>query len=614
MTARHAIAAPSEQQLALASVRDVVMGHAATHTLGNREALLRAYEEFIPELEEHLWRSGCDTVLLERYQAAHRQMEQLLAGQEDDPRHKIMVVLSVADRPQLLEDCLASLVQLCELFQYGGKRNGRYPKVAMFIADDSRDEACIARHRELASGCALQGIETHYFGAHEQLACLDALPAETQQRLQRIIGTHDRNAFYHKGASAMRNISYLKLHELVQSESGPLLFHFIDSDQEFRVKIATPAGDRDLYALNYFHALERLFSRSDALVVTGKVVGDPPVSPSVMASGFLDDVIAFVHEIAATEPDGACCFHAAPTAHAEAAAAYHDMPELFGFAPVHSSFAYACDLAAPHTNGDCLDHFAACLNRFFYGEHPTRKTRYGYAGPGLGVTPARTVYSGNYIVRSEGLRYFLPFAPLRLRMPGPTLGRILQSELGTRFVTANLPMLHQRTVGTRGEMEFRPGIDAARERVDISGEFVRQFYGDVMLFSIEKLAAMGYPEAVPEMAIVEVLEITRTMLLEGYNKRQQAIGQKLVLLKEQVDTADVRWKASANHRSAALRQLEAFIADIDHNFGRSSTAYAAINDANVWLRKRAELAGAIAAYGEDRACWDGLLFGEQIIP
>lgn len=615
MTAPHDIAAPSEQQRALASVRDVVMGHAAGHTLGNREALIRAYEEFLPELEQQLWSSGCEPALLERYQSAHRQMEQLRtelgAEQGEDTRHKIMVVVSVADRPQLLEDCLTSLVRLCELFQYGGLRHGRYPKVAMFIADDSRDETCIARHRELANGCAERGVETHYFGAREQLECLDALPAEAQERLKRIIGEHDLATFYHKGASAMRNISYLKLRELWRSATEPLLFHFIDSDQEFRVKVDSPAGDRDLYAISYFHALDRLFSRSDALVVTGKVVGDPPVSPSVMASGFLDDLIAFVHGIAETDPSGACCFHAAPASDVESGAAYHDMPELFGFAPVRSSFAYTCDIAGPHSNGDCLNHFTAGLNRFFYGEHPTRKTRYSYAGPGLGKAPARTVYSGNYIVRPEGLRYFLPFAPLRLRMPGPTLGRILQAELAARFVTANLPMLHQRTVGNRGGMEFRPGVDSAHERVEISGEFVRQFFGDVMLFSVERLTSMGYPEAtVSETTIIEVLDTTRAALLEGYNKRQEAISQKLAHLKAELDGAEAWWNKTANQPLSAIVDIESFIADVDHNFGPASTAYAEINDFNCWSRRRTELAKAIAAYGDDRMFWEGLLFGE----
>ena len=73
-------------------------------------------------------------------------------------------------------------------------------------------------------------------------------------------------------------------------------------------------------------------------------------------------------------------------------------------------------------------------------------------------------------------------------MSGPTLGRLVKAELGPRFVSANLPMLHKRTVESGGQSEFRPGIETAREVIDMSGEFERQFYGDVMLFTIERLA------------------------------------------------------------------------------------------------------------------------------
>ena len=49
-------------------------------------------------------------------------------------------------------------------------------------------------------------------------------------------------------------------------------------------------------------------------------------------------------------------------------------------------------------------------------------------------------------------------------------------------------MLHNRTVESGGQSEFRPGIETTRATIDMSGEFERQFYGDVMLFSVEKAA------------------------------------------------------------------------------------------------------------------------------
>jgi len=49
------------------------------------------------------------------------------------------------------------------------------------------------------------------------------------------------------------------------------------------------------------------------------------------------------------------------------------------------------------------------------------------------------------------------------------MGRLLKSEIGSRFVSANLPMLHRRTVENTGRCEFRPGIVSAQDAVDLCG-------------------------------------------------------------------------------------------------------------------------------------------------
>ena len=55
--------------------------------------------------------------------------------------------------------------------------------------------------------------------------------------------------------------------------------------------------DNKLYAVNYFYYLDRAFADGQVQILTGKVVGDPPVSPSVMAGRFIDDVIMFLSQI-----------------------------------------------------------------------------------------------------------------------------------------------------------------------------------------------------------------------------------------------------------------------------------------------------------------------------
>jgi hypothetical protein len=53
-------------------------------------------------------------------------------------------------------------------------------------------------------------------------------------------------------------------------------------------------------------------------------------------------------------------------------------------------------------------------------------------------------------------------------MSGPTAGRLIQAEIGPRFASVNLPMLHQRTIQRGAADDFRPGVEGlGRSVVDI---------------------------------------------------------------------------------------------------------------------------------------------------
>ena len=136
----------------------------------------------------------------------------------------------------------------------------------------------------------------------------------------------------------------------------------------------TADGDGNVCAVNFFAQLDAIFSATDADVLTGKVVGDPPVSPAVMAGNFLDDVAGFLHEMAASDPALPYRPNAANTQ--EADAAYHDMAGLFGFANPADAYRYRCALAGAPSDADCFGDFAQRLKGFFHGEHPTRITWY----------------------------------------------------------------------------------------------------------------------------------------------------------------------------------------------------------------------------------------------
>ena len=552
----------------------------------------------IAELEVALWQGVPDDALLGTYQAAFRGLESLVARQRCDRRHRFIVVIPVADSPQQLHHCLDSLLQQCQVFGYGGRHRGRFRKVSVLLADDSADPVAIARNREIAADVDRAGIDILYFGADQQLDLIDRLAGVD---LRAIIGEHPRDAFGHKGQGVMRNIAYLKLAEIsAQRPDEPLLFYTIDADQEFRVRVETPDGGRSLCAINYLYEFDRLFSTTDTQVATGKVVGDPPVSPAVMAGRFLGDLIAFLREMAGSDPRQT---YRQPDPAGAAGAAYHDMADLFGFASGEAAFRYRCTLSGAPSDADCLDDFARRLNSFLHGEHPTRVTWYHHRPAMQSVQPARTVYTGNYVFNRAALASFIPFAPLRLRMSGPTMGRLLRAQLGAHFVSVNLPMAHRRTLPATGRSEFRPGVAGARQTVDLCDEFERQLYGDVLLFAIERLAGSGDTQAgFSPSQVAATLDAVHAEMQDRYRARQAQIGERLHQARGLVHDATAWW-VQDSELSAAVDLFDAFLANMAHNFGAHSPCFARIAGSGNWQRWRACQLQAIGGLAADRRQW-----------
>lgn len=570
-------------------------------TMSGSSQQIDLYTQAISQVEQMMW-SGQVTEWLELYQQLYQEKEALIKAQGSDERYPICIVIPVADRPQHLKTCLQSLQELCAAFHYGGVENHRYEKISVIIADDSMHETSMQQHRKLACEYSERGLDTEYFGISEQLKQLQMLDIES---MAGILGTTDRACFYHKGPSVMRNIVYLKLNAQKKKNQ---LYYFVDSDQEFRVKIQSASGEQDVCAINYFAELERIFSQQKVSILTGKVVGDPPVSPAVMAGNFLQDVIAFVHEISDKPVSAACEYHAAKQ-QKKAEAAYHDMAALFGFEASQDAYEYRCDLMGEHNHADCFTRFSNKLNQFFYGEHPTRKSFYAYTGEGADVQPARTIYTGNYVFNASGLKYFIPFAALRLRMAGPVLGRVIKAEIGEEFVSANLPMLHKRTVEQTGKSEFRPGVSQRDKEVDLSDEFERQYYGDVMLFAMEQLIPSGYPESLSDKQhIREVVASTEQNIQQQYADKHAEIMRKLVLLKLLFRASD-NWWNQREDLELAKQSIEQFIHNIELNYSPSSQAHSLMNSADKKSKRLTEIVQAIHAYPMNRKLWESVSQG-----
>jgi len=321
----------------------------------------------------------------------------------------------------------------------------------------------------------------------------------------------------------------------------------------------------------------------------------------------LEDVLALLAEMAGLGADAPCAFHRGSSSHDDAA--YHDMAKLFGFEHSGETHRYQCRLQGRHDHAACLSGFARRLNRFFDGEHPTRVTPYRHVDVQASLTPARTVYTGNYVLSPAALRYFIPFAGLQLRMAGPVLGRLIQTSSGDAFVSVNLPLLHRRTVEETGSSEFRAGVDRSVSLVDLSGEFERQFFGDVMLFTVIDLVKRGYPEHLPAVDDIRAqVQATETGMRAHYAETRQRVLARLGELEVFMSGPDHWW--NADNRTADMRALfEQFTATLRANFGDDSRAWRLLEDEAYCDTRRAAIVDALRSYREDRQSWERVLQG-----
>ncbi len=568
-------------------------------------ALLAVYDALYPQIEARMWAADDAGFVhwLATYQALSREQQALIATHGGRKLRRFVLGIPVADRPAHLENCLESILQQCRLYGYGGQSaDGRWEAFTVVVAEDSGTPAAVAAHRALVAAYREQGLDVVHLDLPEQYALLQSIPAAERAALGRLLTTQPAERFHRKGQAANRNLCYLKMLQVAR-EPESTLYYLVDSDQSFLVNRQTATGEQAFAALNYFHYIDRIFTSGEVNVLTGKLVGDPPVSPAVMAANFLDDLAAFVERIGTCDPHAACSFHAA-SAPPAGDAVYHDLAALFGFDGAATPCEYRCPLQGPHDHAACFDHFAARLGAFFFGEHPTRRTLFQYSGSFLAHTPARTVYPGNYIVDFTGLRYIIPFGHLRLRMSGPTAGRLIQAEIGARFASANLPMLHGRLAAATLHGEFRPGV-AQRDdaSVDIADEFERQFFGDVMLFSVvEWLKRRDLAALVDAPAVAAVVARVEDELLDLYSAKHAAVNARRAALERWLAAPPAAWR-----EAPALAALARFLRNIAANFGDDAPAWRKIRSPAHREARRRQIADALVHYRAERAVWDRLV-------
>ena len=571
------------------------------------QTVMELYEQVYPLLEQELWSTNKFDTTLQLYQSLFREQELLITQLGQDSRNDFLLSIPIADRPEHLRSCLESIYQLCLLYGYGGKNSdGIYKKIKVIIAEDSKQQEHIQQDIALAEEYSAKGLQVIHFGQQEQYDLLQAIPPEKRQYLGSILTTQPAQKFYLKGQAANRNLSYLKFLQLTKNKHTTL-YYLVDSDQTFMVNRETECGQQSVPAINYFYYINRIFSHTDTTMLTGKLVGDPPVSPSVMAANFLQDVTAFLQQLAVMKASHSCQFHQAGAVTEDAA--YHDMASLFGFEKRQSHFDYHCSLQGVHDNLNCFSEFSERVNAFFFGEHLTRKTSFIYQKSFMDLSPARTIYPGNYIVNYDGLKYIIPFGDLRLRMSGPTAGRLIQAEIQQRFMSVNMPMLHTRTLQDNSASDFRPGVEKQAETINLTDEFERQFFGDLMLFTVVKLSGQGDFEKMFEVeGIKQAIDIVEQELLALYQAKHEKIKQTNRELENLLNDKTKWWHSTEYDERAkpAIQKIQQFINNIELNFGGQSEAYLQILSTNHREQRKRQIIQALLSYRHQREVWDSL--------
>lgn len=583
----------------------------------NIRPIATIYEEALLVLEEYITATGFKPGLLTLLKEIFGELEDLLALQKTVERHSFLVVIPLADRPTMLKNCLESILRQCTDFNYGGKivsdltGDHTYARIAVLVMDDSKDRANINAHKTMARDITRAGLRTYYIGLAEQSGVVSEIPESFWKDLRHIIGDCADGVRSHKGASVTRNIAYLWINRYLKTHPEKTLIYFIDSDEEFAVKVETENGSTNINLINYFYWLDKLFTSEDIEILTGKVVGDPPVSPAIMINTFLDDVLLFFKQISGCSADDLCIFHGTPSSR-HSPAHYNDLVKMFGYKSPAQACPYPCPIKGKHTISDAFKEFSEKINGFFYGLHPTRETIYYYNGGPLNIAPARTVYTGNFILRPEALRYVIPYADLKLRMAGPALGRLLKARIGKRFVSANLPLLHKRTLATNHQGEFRPGINNQDKGVNLTDESIRQFWGDVLLFSVEELTKYGYPDTQLRLeSLANVVNKTKEKMWRLYTQNNEAISEKMALLKDYLTNPEHWWNRSEGLKGT-VGHYKAFCSNVEFNFGIQSKGYQELKDTFVRRDFSSRIAKALYDFYEDERLWHEVLNGDSV--
>ena len=142
--------------------------------------------------------------------------------------------------------------------------------------------------------------------------------------------------------------------------------------------------------------------------------------------------------------------------------------------------------------------------------------------------------------------------------------------------------------------------------MDVSDEFERQFFGDLMLFATEQLVKRAdVTQPFARDAVEAVVGEKETELLALYQQKHDAIVERSRQLDDLVFDAG-HWWLNAPELADALQQVRAFIDNIDRNFGARAPAWRQIQSAEHRAERKRQIVEALMNYRAERDAWDSL--------
>ncbi len=139
--------------------------------------------------------------------------------------------------------------------------------------------------------------------------------------------------------------------------------------------------------------------------------------------------------------------------------------------------------------------------------------------------------------------------------------------------------------------------------IDISKEFERQFFGDVMLFSVVEWLKRHDLAALGDAAQVEtVVAQVEGELLELYATKHDAVNARRAGLEGWLAAPPAAWRDAP-----ALVALARFLRNVAANFGDDAPAWRQIQSPVHRAKRRREIVDALVHYHTERAAWDRLV-------